>query len=154
MVSTLINLICPHPASHCLQYSQATGREANFYKYFFYTSAPVTIKELITELHDVISWFQLGIYLDISSSELMKIRADHREKTNDCKTEMLVTWLKQTTDASWSAVVRALVGIRMGALAQKVAVKYGEIVPHTKYYLVLKGQFAAEVKIWIKESIP
>ena len=96
------------------------------------TSAPVTVKGLITELHDVISWFQLGIYLDISPSELMKIRADHREKTDDCKTEVLVTWLRQTTDASWSAVVRALVGIRMEALAQKVAVKYGESVQYTK----------------------
>ena len=94
------------------------------------TSGAVTIKDLINELHDVISWFQLGIYLDISPSELMKIRADHREKTDDCKTEMLVTWLKQTTDASWSTVVKALVGIRMGALAQKVAVKYGESFPH------------------------
>ena len=103
------------------------------------TSAAVTIKDLITELHDVISWFQLGIYLDISPSELMKIRADHREKTDDCKTEMLVTWLRQATNASWSTVVRALVGIRMGALAQKVAVKYGESVTH-KNYLVLKGQ--------------
>ena len=90
----------------------------------------MTIKDLITELHDVISWFQLGIYLDISPSELMKIRADHREKMDDCKTEMLITWLRQTTGASWSAVVRALVGIRMGALAQKIAVKYGESVPH------------------------
>ena len=94
------------------------------------TSAAVTIKDLITELHDVISWFQLGIYLDISPSELMKIRADHRDKTDDCKTEMLVTWLRQTTNASWSTVVRALVGIRMGALAQKVAVKYGESVTY------------------------
>ena len=90
------------------------------------TSAAVTIKDLITELHDVITWFQLGIYLDISPSELMKIRADHREKIDECKTEMLVIWLRQTTDVTWSAVVRALVGIRMGALAQKVAVKYGE----------------------------
>ena len=57
----------------------------------------------------------------------MKIRADHREKTEDCKTEMLVTWLRQTREASWSTVVRALVGMRMGALAQKVALKYGEL---------------------------
>ena len=96
----------------------------------FISSAPVTIKDLITELHDVISWFQLGIYLDISPSELMKIRADHREKTDDCKTEMLITWLRQTRDASWSTVVKALVGIRMGALAEKIAVKYGESMPH------------------------
>ena len=87
--------------------------------------SPVTIKDLVSELHEVISWFQLGICLDISPSELMKIREDHREKTDTCKTEMLVTWLKQTTKPSWSTVVRALVGIRMGALAQKVAVKYG-----------------------------
>ena len=90
----------------------------------------MNIKDLVSELHDVLSWFQLGIYLDISPSELMKIRADHREKTDDCKTEMLVTRLKQTTNASWSTVVRALVGIRMGALAQKVALKYGESFPH------------------------
>ena len=88
-------------------------------------STAVAIKDLISELHDVVSWFQLGLHLDISPSELMKIRVDHRE-TDACKTEMLVTWLKQTTDATWSAVIRALVGIRMGELAQKVAVKYGE----------------------------
>ena len=96
------------------------------------SSAVVTIKDLVSELHDVISWFQLGIYLDISATELMKIRADHKEKTDDCKTEMLVTWLRQTMNATWSEVVRALVGIRMGALAQRVAVKYGESVPHTQ----------------------
>ena len=71
----------------------------------------------------------------------MRIRADHREKTDDCKIEMLVTWLKQTMNASWSAVVRALVGIRMGALAQKVAVKYGESFPHK-----LHSIFASSVK--------
>ena len=90
----------------------------------------MTIKDLVSELHDVVSWFQLGIYLDISPSELMKIRADHREKTDACKTEMLMTWLRQTTQVSWSAVVRALVGIGMTVLAQKVAVKYGEPVLH------------------------
>ena len=46
-------------------------------------------------------------------------------KTEDCKTEMLVMWLRQTREASWSTVVRALVGIRKGALAQKVALEYG-----------------------------
>ena len=120
---------------------------------FFSTSAPVTIKDLINELHDVISWFQLGIYLDISLSDLMKIRADHREKTDDCKTEMLVTWLSQTTDASWSTVVKALVGIKMGALAWKVAMKYGKSISHKTFACSVKGQLLAEVYIWIKEGI-
>ena len=92
--------------------------------------AQLTIKDLVSELHDVVRWFQLGIYLDISPPELMKIRADHRE-TEPCKTEMLVTWLRQTREASWSTVVRALVGMRMGTLAQKVALKYGE--SHHRY---------------------
>ena len=87
--------------------------------------AQLTIKDLVSELHDVVRWFQLGIYLDISPAELMKIRADHRE-TEPCKTEMLVTWLRQTREPSWSTVVRALVGMRMGTLAQKVALKYSE----------------------------
>ena len=69
--------------------------------------------------------FQLGIYLDISPPELMKIRADHRE-TEPCKTETLVTWLRQSREDSWSTGVRALVGMRRGTLAQKVALKYGE----------------------------
>ena len=64
----------------------------------------------------------------------MKIRADHRE-TEPCKTEMLVTWLRQTREASWSTVVRALVGMRMGTLAQKVALKYGE--SHHRYYSLI-----------------
>ena len=89
-----------------------------------FTSVAVTIKDLISELHDVISWFQLGICLEISPSELMKIRVNHRE-VDACKSEMLMTWLRQSSDVSWSAVVRALVEIRMGALAQKVALKYG-----------------------------
>ena len=67
---------------------------------------------------------QLGICLEISPSELMKIRVNHRE-VDACKSEMLMTWLRQSSDVSWSAVVRALVEIRMGALAQKVALKYG-----------------------------
>ena len=46
--------------------------------------------------------------------------------------------------------VRALVGIRMGVLAQKVAVKYGESVPYKNMF---KVQLPAKVKIWIKEDI-
>ena len=99
----------------------------------------MTIKDLVSELRDVVSWFQLGIYLDISPTELMKIRADHREKTDACKTEMLMTWLRQTTQVSWSAVVRALVGIGMRVLAQKVAVKYGEPVLHGLSLIKLLG---------------
>ena len=132
-----------------MQYGLVTGKKVTF----FSTSAPVTIKDLINELHDVINWFQLGIYLDISLSDLVKIRADHREKMDDCKTEMLVTWVKQTTDPSWSTVVKALVGIKMRALARKVAVKYGKSISHKTFACSVKGQLLAEAYISKKVSI-
>ena len=91
----------------------------------FLTLAAVTLKNLVTELDDVVDWFKLGILLDISPSKLKKIRADHRE-TDACKTEMLVMWMEQTRNASWTTVVSALPSIGMETLAQNVAAKYGE----------------------------
>ena len=97
----------------------------------------MTLKDLVIQLDEVVDWFKLGILLDISSSKLKRIRADHRE-TNACKTEMLVMWMEQTTNASWTTVVRALVGIRMETLAQNIAAKYGESVLHRVSVHVLR----------------
>ena len=97
----------------------------------------MTLKDLVTQLDEVVDWFKLGILLDISSSKLKRIRADHRE-TNACKTEMLVMWMEQTTNASWTTVVRALVEIRMETLAQNIAAKYGESVLHRVSVHVLR----------------
>ena len=95
----------------------------------FLTLAVVTLRDLVTELEVVVNWFKLGIQLDISSSKLRKIRADHRV-TDACKTEMLMMWMDQTTNASWTTVVRALQRMRMETLAQSIAAKYGESVLH------------------------
>ena len=85
----------------------------------------VTLKTLVSELHEVVDWFHLGVHLDIHDSELMKIKRSYQEE-DDRKTQALIFWMKQSLDQSWSAVVRALVGIRMYNLAHKIAIKYGE----------------------------
>ena len=85
----------------------------------------VTLKSLVSELHEVVDWFHLGVHLDVPDSELMKIKRSYLE-VDDCKTQVLIFWMKQALQLTWSAVVRALVGIRMYSLAQKIAIKYGE----------------------------
>ena len=96
----------------------------------FLTLVAVTIKDLTFELSGVVKWFDLGIQLDMSTSQLEIIREDHRNQTNACKTAMLVMWQNQTPNASWSTVVEALQRIDMQTLAKNIAEKYGELVLH------------------------
>ena len=85
----------------------------------------MTLKILVSELHDVVNWFGLGLQLDVPDTELMKIRYNCRGEVDRCKTDVFIWWMKQV-DPTWSAVVRALVGIKMSSMAHKIAIKYGE----------------------------
>ena len=69
-------------------------------------------------------WFHLGVNLEIPDYELMKIKYDCRD-TDECKMHMLMKCMK-LKELTWSDIVAALVGIKMGSLAQKIALKYGE----------------------------
>ena len=92
---------------------------------FFILIGKVKLKDLVTELRKVTNWFLMGVYMGVPDWELMAIRSDYQD-TDDRKTHMLMKWMKLTSDLTWSAVVRALVGIKMRSLAEKVALKYGE----------------------------
>ena len=81
---------------------------------------------LVSELSDVVDWFHLGLYLGVPHSVLLTVEADHRGQTKRCKTEMLDWWMNNGEQLTWSAVVRALVGIGMRGLAEKIAVKYSK----------------------------
>ena len=85
----------------------------------------MTLKNLVSELHDVVNWFGLGLQLDVPDTELMKIRYNYRGEVDRCKTEVFICWMKQVKP-TWSAVVRALVGIKMSSMAHKIAIKYGD----------------------------
>lgn len=88
----------------------------------------VTLKVLVSELHEVVSWFGLGLQLGVSDTELLKLRHKYAicREVDECKTEVFISWMKQMKP-TWSAVVRALVGIKMFSLAHKIAIKYGKL---------------------------
>ena len=71
----------------------------------------------------VTQWYLLGIYLGVDLSILATIEADH-EDTKDRRTHTLIQWWNHATP-TWSAVVKALVGIGRGKLASQLTAKHG-----------------------------
>ena len=69
-------------------------------------------------------WFQFGIHLGIPHYELSIIKADYQD-VRRCKTEMLLWWLKNSIEAKWSTIVRALVKAGMRAVAHMIAQDHG-----------------------------
>ena len=68
-------------------------------------------------------WYLLGIYLGLRPPTLDPINADYKT-TRDCRTQMLIEWQRRVIP-TWSAVVKALVGIGRERLASELATKYG-----------------------------
>ena len=70
-------------------------------------------------------WLYLGLYLGVRWPRLMDIKADNQLTTKDRREQVLIERQKQLTPLTWSAVVKALVGIRREGLADHLASKYG-----------------------------
>ena len=81
------------------------------------------LRHLVNELSTVSQWYLLGIYLGLHSSTLDAIKKDCTD-TKECLTQTLIQWQECVTP-TWSAVVRALVGIGRERLASHLATKYG-----------------------------
>ena len=79
---------------------------------------------LMKELETVDHWFSLGVHLNIPTHELEKLKLTHGYR-KEGMIEMFRAWLK-TGEASYAALVDALVAIGTLSLARKIAVKYGK----------------------------
>ena len=90
---------------------------------------------LVSELSRVVDWFHLGLYLGLPPHELDAIRTDSLGQTKDCRSAVLIGWMRNAEQPKWSAIVAALVGIGMKVLAQKIAIKYG-MNNHLYYFYV------------------
>ena len=77
----------------------------------------------MSELQEVNNWIPLGLYLGIKIERLEAIKSDF-PTLEQRRTQMLNEWQKNVTP-TWSAVVQALVGIRMKRLASELAQKHG-----------------------------
>ena len=122
---------------HCCSYLVFSSAVSSFYIPPIVTPFQPTVSEWISELDDVVDWFQFGLHLDIPEHELLslqhpdthgKVFARPSQATYadvGVRMEVLTLWLIHATDVTWTSVVRALVGIKMEPLAWKIATKYG-----------------------------
>ena len=81
------------------------------------------IRDLVSELHEVSDWISLGVYLGIKLPELKNIEANYPTLQRR-HIEMFEEWQNDMTP-TWSAVVKALVGMGKRHLASELAEKYG-----------------------------
>ncbi len=67
------------------------------------------LRELKNKLWDVrVEWFRLGVELEIAVPDLDAIKVKHREDPNNCFTDMLSVWLKNSDAPTWTAILSAL----------------------------------------------
>ena len=59
-------------------------------------------------LKPTVEWFNLGMYLGVSNSDLKEIEIERRERVQDCKREMLVKWLNGSDDPTKEQLISAL----------------------------------------------
>ena len=79
--------------------------------------------DVLYELSTLNQWYLFGIYLGLHWSILDAIKIDHAGM-KECRNQMLIEWQKRVIP-TWTAVVKALVGIGREHLASHIATKYG-----------------------------
>ncbi len=84
---------------------------------------------MLAALHPVVGWFLLGVHLGVPLSDLQKIRQQYNESVDQCKTEMLITYLK-LKEPAWADIVEALRRCGERALAARLAHRYGNYFQH------------------------
>ena len=71
-------------------------------------AGPLTLKDLSTELAQVVDWYHCGIQLGVPAEELDKIEHNYPQEESRCRLEMLKRWLMNDPHASWEKVITAL----------------------------------------------
>lgn len=82
------------------------------------------LDEVNTSLKSVNKWKDLGLKLGLQYHTLEKIELDRRGMVEECKREMLASWLQKVDDTvrepSWTALVEALNFIKETTLAEEI----------------------------------
>ena len=88
------------------------------------------MKEVLLVTRNINQWFSLGVVLGLHYSTLEKIKIEEREKVDDYRRQMLVTWLQQNDDVieralpTWKTLASALSDIEEQAIADKILKTY------------------------------
>ena len=133
------------PRKWCCKSIPRSKSQESAYSHFSLptASATPTIKDLINELKSV-SWYSLGINLDLEVFQLNIIDSNHRGNEERCKAEMLSCWLyKQDTTHTWEAVAKAL--NLMGEYKVECVIREKYITPTAT--ATTEGKFALQVTL-------
>ena len=63
---------------------------------------------LLVSLKPVVRWHDLGVHLGLSHATLEKIDVEQVKRVEDCKREMLVSWLQSATNCTKQDLENAL----------------------------------------------
>ena len=110
--------------------------------YALLTVKVAELVDLFRELEGVGEWLHLGLYLGVRLPRLMDIKSETQLTTKDRREQMLIERQKQLNPLTWSAVVKALVGIRREGLAAHLASKYGMFAVTVTYSIVVHMQYS------------
>ena len=89
--------------------------------YIRMSSAKPTLVELKDALPEVAyKWYDLGLYLGISSGTLNAIKKTNQQVVNDCMNDMLETWLGKKDPDNWDDIVDALRKIDRNDVANRI----------------------------------
>ena len=84
------------------------------------------LKDLVYLRGVAMYWYELGLMLELSDSDLHIIEADSKGDTMRCAREMFRTWLKISPNPTYEQLTRALVEIKQNELAEQIIKKYGK----------------------------
>ena len=84
----------------------------------------LTLRNLASELQEVVDWYRVGLSLGIKSYQLEEIRINRMGDAMHCKLNMLDLWLRGDVDASWSKLVGALAESNHSFIADRIQEKY------------------------------
>ena len=106
---------------------------------------------MFNQLSTVNQWYLLGIYLGLPLSTLDAIKTDYAD-TKQCRTQMLIEWQNHVIP-TWSAVVKALMGIGRERLASHLAAKYGMLELHVSTSYLLYTLFRIVLSRLLQKSL-
>ena len=85
------------------------------------------MKDLLICLYSVKDWKTLGLQLDISSDELIKIEGANQSNPDLCKESMLEHWLCKKENPSWMTLAIALEDLKLSNPANNIQTKYLQV---------------------------
>ena len=91
---------------------------------FLSPETTLTLRNLASELQEVVDWYRVGLSLGIKSYQLEEIRINRMGDAMHCKLSMLDSWLRGDVEASWSKLAGALEESNHSFIADRIREKY------------------------------